>query len=116
MIFQVSANHIINGNSEVIKDTLNNLSTEMAQKDIKVVISGPIPYSLSNGESFSRLCAINAWLLKHSSASPSFKIIDNSDFFQNDNLLTETRGKLNTAGIFTLQERMTKALVNLRQD
>ena len=114
MILQISANHIENGKSEIIKDTLMNLSTEMAQKGIKVIISSPIPYSALNGESFSRLCALNNWLLKQSSTCSLFNVIDNSDFFQNYNLFSEKRGNLNTAGVFTLQERMNRALASIQ--
>ena len=116
MIFQISTNHIENGKSEIIKDTLTKFSSEMTEKGIKVVVSGPIPYNVLNGECFSRLCALTDWLLKHSSTCSTFNIIDNSDFFQNNSLFTERRGKLNTAGVFTLQERITRALVNIRAD
>ena len=107
---------MFNEKSEIIKDTLTNLSSEMAQKGIKVVVSGPIPYSVLNGESFSRLCALNDWLLKQSSTCNSFYVIDNSDFFQNYNLFSLKGGSLNTAGVFTLQERMTRALASIRDD
>lgn len=61
---------------------------------------------------FSRLCAMNDWLVKLSSNNCSFKVIDNTDFFQNSYLFNKTKNNLSTAGVYTLQERITKYLAN----
>ena len=116
VILQVGTNHIKRGHSEIIKDALINFASQMAQQNIDVIISGPIPYSKLSGESFSRLCGINDWLIKYSSDKHTFQVIDNIDFLKNEYLFSPTGGELSETGSFTLRERMAKMLIDTRAE
>lgn len=65
-VFHVGMNDLKAGNTELLKEKIDNIIIKMAKRDIVPVISGPIPFFGMPGELFSRLCCINDWLIKMS--------------------------------------------------
>ena len=66
VVFHVGMNDLKAGNTELLKEKIDNIIIKMAKRNIVPVISGPIPFFGMPGELFSRLCCINDWLIKMS--------------------------------------------------
>ena len=106
VLYQVSIHEIANTPSECLKEHFKNLVTFLRDKNIQLMISGPIPsYSLSTNV-FSRVVAIDDWLSKWTDAE-NVMFVSNFGLFWQKRHLFHRNGTLNRTGALFLTDNIT---------
>ena len=102
-----------NRSTESVKDDFKSLAKCIVEFKKEILISGPVPLPTMNSEQFSRLLAINLWLIKWTSEE-GICFTDNFDLFWKKPYLFHKDGKtLNTLGSVVLTNNITSNITTL---
>ena len=107
LIFQMCYDDFKNENSEGIKGRILHLFQIAQQRQLQIVLSGPIPHCTMTGVAFSRMVAINEWLMTQYFPDGCF-FANNFDTFWNKPHLFEKNGfTLNNDGAISLLKNIS---------
>ena len=108
VILQTCINDIKFGLTEAIVQAFENLMQVMEEKEISLIIVGPLPFPFFGSSAFSRACCINDQLKKHTAESENTKFVDVFNHFWNNGSQFGRNMNLNNTGQIVLAKLITE--------
>ena len=108
VILQTCIKDMKYGLTENIIQVFENLKEKMEERQISLIIVGPLPFMNLSCSAFSRACCINDWLKKHTTDAENTKFVDIFDHFWNNRSQFNRNQGLNSVGQTNLTNFITE--------
>ena len=112
VLYQLGTHDLRNTQTEVLKQHFIEFSDFLKTKSIQLFISGPVPSYGLTSELFSRLVAIDNWLLEWAEAG-NILYVSNFNLFWKKRHLFHRGGTLNKTGALFLTDNIKPIVHNL---
>ena len=112
LILQLGAADFRTGYSEDIKKNIQNLSKQMEQRNMQVVLSGPIPHPKMDNTTFSRMLGVHEWLINQKLSNNTVYINNFDSFWEKPKLFIKNRVGLSDSGNIVLKKNISTCLLN----